>query len=425
MRRLMVFVLLAMAASAQETPLESAERKLASDDWRGAVADYTKAIEAAPEDARAYTGRGFAYQMLGGHELALKDLTKAIEIAADSALHASRAYSHLELGAPDAAIADCDRAIALALEEMLADSPRAASTAHRLRGDALCAKHDTASALTDYDHAARLNPRSALAFERRGLAKQALLDYPGSVEDFDRVVEREPGREQGYAQRGRARTYVGDLAGAIEDFRTALAKGGAGADQVTRVSLARALWALGEHAPADAEVAKAAAAVAPPAADREAAFRRVAVIEAVGRYYFDTGRPKEAAAMIGSTVAVGTDYSKLYFFLARARLGERAHAARQLKAHADGLGKKDDWYAHLAYFMCGQRKEEQLFAAAKSPNSQLAREQECEACWYAGAIRLLDGDTAGAKALFERCVQTDLRSFIEYESAKMALAAMK
>jgi lipoprotein NlpI len=70
-------------------------------------------------------------------------------------------------------------------------------------------------------------------------------------------------------------------------------------------------------------------------------------------------------------------------------------------------------------------KEEALLAAAKSDNEHQAREQECEAGWYAGAMRLLDGDAAGAKPLLERSVATDVRNFIEYGSAKMALAAMR
>ncbi len=143
-----------------------------------------------------------------------------------------------------------------------------------------------------------------------------------------------------------------------------------------------------------------------------------------GRYYFDTGRAKEAAADFQTAVAAdpaGQDYTRFYLFLARARLGERAVAAGELKAYVDRRAKTDDWYSRVAGFLCGSLKEAELFAAAKSGNPQLAIEQECEACWYAGAVRLLDGDAAGAKALFERCVATDVRTFIEYESAKAAL----
>ena len=70
-------------------------------------------------------------------------------------------------------------------------------------------------------------------------------------------------------------------------------------------------------------------------------------------------------------------------------------------------------------------KEEAFVASAKAENANVAREQECEAAWYAAAVRLLDGDAAGAKPLLDRCIATDVRNFIEYGSAQAALAAMK
>ena len=99
--------------------------------------------------------------------------------------------------------------------------------------------------------------------------------------------------------------------------------------------------------------------------------------------------------------------------------------ARELKKSGSSARKKDDWYGKLAAFLCDALEEEELLAAAKGPNDHRTRELSCEACWYAGAVRLLDGDAAGAKALFERCVATDVRHFTEHQSAKAALAALR
>ena len=75
------FVLLAAAAGAQGTPLESAEKKLEAGDYAGAVADFTRAIEGAQGDAQAYAGRGRALQLLDRDEEAIRDFSMAVNIA--------------------------------------------------------------------------------------------------------------------------------------------------------------------------------------------------------------------------------------------------------------------------------------------------------------------------------------------------------
>jgi len=65
--------------------------------------------------------------------------------------------------------------------------------------------------------------------------------------------------------------------------------------------------------------------------------------DARGRYYFDTGRPKEAAADLAKAVAKETrdgDYTRFFLFLARARNGERAAAAAELERCVTRLGFK-------------------------------------------------------------------------------------
>ena len=49
-------------------------------DLRGAIADYTKAIEYDPNYASAYNNRGTAKERLKDHQGAISDYTKAIEI---------------------------------------------------------------------------------------------------------------------------------------------------------------------------------------------------------------------------------------------------------------------------------------------------------------------------------------------------------
>lgn len=405
MRR-MTGLLFACAAWAQDVSLAEAEKKVRARDFAAALAEYDKAVAEAPGDARGHAGRALALQALGRRDEAIAAITRAIDIKPGGAYFQQRGLLCLAGGDEVAALADFTKGIEI---------DPAAGILYRRRGDVLFVQHDYAGALKDYSKAYELDPHDVTALERRGQTKEALRDFNGAVDDYALLVDAAPNHPRPFSMRGNAKFRLGDLKGAIGDFDAALYVNEE--DTHAYVARARARLALGEKEAADADAAKAGAG----AARAEAFAER-------GRYYYDTGRPKEAVADLAKAVQMdprGQDYTRLFLFLSRAKLGARAEAAPELKAYADGRETKEDWYAKVAAFLSGQTKEEEFLAAAKAENVHLAREQECEACWYAGAVRLLDGDVAGAKALFERCVATDVRTFIEYESAKAALAAMK
>jgi tetratricopeptide (TPR) repeat protein len=54
--------------------------KASLEDYRGAIADFTKAIEIGPQDADAYLNRGFRKGRLKDYRGAIADFTRAIEI---------------------------------------------------------------------------------------------------------------------------------------------------------------------------------------------------------------------------------------------------------------------------------------------------------------------------------------------------------
>ena len=55
-------------------------KKYNLDDYKGAIAEFNKAIEANPTDAKAYCKRGNANYLLHNYTVAIEDCTKAIEI---------------------------------------------------------------------------------------------------------------------------------------------------------------------------------------------------------------------------------------------------------------------------------------------------------------------------------------------------------
>jgi tetratricopeptide (TPR) repeat protein len=394
--------LLSSAIWAQEASLEAAERCIEARDFAGALAACDKLIEGAPGAAGAHATRAVALAALGRVDDALVSARRGVELAPEDArcLHA-RSMILLVRGEEEAALADIDKAIRL-------DPSRGGP--YLTRGDISAGRREYESALGDYTKAYELGVLDALY--ARVWTRMSLHDWKGALDDCTAYVGATQRHHYALFVRAEVRSMTGDWKSAIADYDAALRKKDHAPSYLGR---AFARFMLGERESADLDAARAVTAC--PCVD---------CFAASGRYSYDTGRFEKAVADLSKAVEMEPErqgYTRLYLLLARARMGEREVAAADLRAYAGGRKEKEDWYGTIAAFLTGRLKEEALLAAAKAGNAHLARERECEACWYAGAVRLLDSDTAGAKALFERCLATETRAFREYRSAQAALAA--
>jgi len=118
------------------------------------------------------------------------------------------------------------------------------------------------------------------------------------------------------------------------------------------------------------------------------------------------------------------DYAALLAMLCRRRLGEHdpsTPALRRVFAGRDGDSWKD-WPATIAAFLRGEISESDFLLAKESTDAQKTREQGCEAWFYAGTVRLVDGDVATAVDCFNKCVGTKMYMFAEYSHARAELA---
>jgi len=89
-------------------------KKLINSDKPGAIAAFTRAIQAAPQYQQIYVWRGVAYQELGQREKALADFTKAIDLdPTDNYALEQRAKLYRLMGDSTKAQADEDRAAQL------------------------------------------------------------------------------------------------------------------------------------------------------------------------------------------------------------------------------------------------------------------------------------------------------------------------
>jgi tetratricopeptide (TPR) repeat protein len=338
-------------------------------DLDGAIAEYTRAIQSDPKYAAAYANRGAAKWAKGDLDGSIADSTRAIEIDPRNAMaYYNRGGAKQAKGDLDGSIADCTRAIEI-------DPKYAAAYANR--GNAKLAKGDLDGSIADYSRAIKIDPKYAVAYYNRGNVKRDKGDLDGSIADYTRSIEIDPKYAPAYFKRGNVKQGKGDVDNAIADYTRAI------------------------------EINPNYAA---------AYFNR-------GNVHYNRGSWKDALADYRRSFEFDYDYSRLCVWLSRSRLNERDEATRELAQYfaARKTGQPDDWPSKIARLFTGDLSEADFLKAAGSKDPKTDREQKCEAYFYAGSRRLLDGDKIGAKDLFQKCLDTRVMDFNEYTSAAAEL----
>ena len=127
-----------------------------------AITDLTKAIEKDPNEFMAYYGRGTIYGVSGENDLAIKDYTMALELNPELIkVYVQRGTAYVANGEVELALDDYDRAIGLNPND---------TTAYVQRGIAYGKKGEINLAIKDFDEAIRLKPQFAEAYYTRGAA---------------------------------------------------------------------------------------------------------------------------------------------------------------------------------------------------------------------------------------------------------------
>ncbi|MBP8094798.1 MAG: tetratricopeptide repeat protein [Saprospiraceae bacterium] len=157
-----------------------AKSKVKIKDYKGAIDDYSKAIEINPEFVWAYSERGFAK----GHSYTeIHDEVKK-----------------LINGDYIGAISDYSKAIELNKNE---------AKFYNSRGSMKVRIRNFQDAVVDFTKAIELNPENANSFFNRGKTKNLLEDYRGAVEDFTFVLNKLPQNAEAYYFRGLAFIKLG------------------------------------------------------------------------------------------------------------------------------------------------------------------------------------------------------------------------
>jgi len=88
---------------------------------------------------------------------------------------------------------------------------------------------------------------------------------------------------------------------------------------------------------------------------------------------------------------------------------------------ADHPEQAGSFYTEIDNFLLGKMSEQDLLAAADSLEEKKGTKPQCEAWYYAGLKRLLNGDGAGAAEALRKAVATGEKTTNEYDFAEAEL----
>lgn len=174
---------------------------------------------AAPREIRvdAHNLRGVAFRSLGQTELALAEYTAAIELAPDYAMAIyNRARIYRELGQLDLSLQEFDRALALD-----PSNPRILNETCWIR---VIQGRDLQTAARICDAAVRAAPSDPEAIDTRALLRLKTGDFTGALADYDAAIALSPdhldhyrfGRGIALIRLNRVAEGQAEIAGAIE-----------------------------------------------------------------------------------------------------------------------------------------------------------------------------------------------------------------
>lgn len=187
-----------------------------SGDLKGAVAQYSKSVELAPENPDAYFYRARAKWGLKDIKGAEADFAKAIAIKpTEPVYYFFRGQMYLQQKRNEEALADFNSTVRL--------SPDFAD-ALDYKGIALSEMGKNAEAVEAYDLAISKVPVHALAYYNKGTALANMKNYAEAEKMFSKSLEIDPEYPQSLNNRGNCRFMMKMYSEAISDYTLGIAR---------------------------------------------------------------------------------------------------------------------------------------------------------------------------------------------------------
>lgn len=335
-------------------------------DFKRAIVDATQAINSQPQSATLFILRGYSRAELNDQSGAITDYLETIRLDPKYPnVYIDLAAARNGAGDYNDAISDYTTAIGLNPKDSNAYDCRGYSEGMYL--------NDYSRAMADFADAIRINPSNAWVYSSLGSVKLYFNeDLSNAATDFGESVELDPTNALFYFNRGAFRQVLYDYHGAVDDFNKAIK---------LRPSLFQPYYRLGLVQSVEGEL-------------------RLALTN------FNHAADLIQLPLIGNRV-----------YLVRLQLGERNALNREFADISTDPGYTNyvaairrrhfavGTYVAIQPFLEGALSEDDLLRTATNSvgNSKIQREQLCEAYFYIGMRRLINGDKKGAVESFREC----------------------
>jgi tetratricopeptide (TPR) repeat protein len=183
-----------------------------------ALADYSKAIELAP-DAETFAVRGWVYQRSGRRDDAIADYSRAIALSPEGTqayilnAYFRRSELYEQKGLPQQALADLDKEMTL--------KPSYQAVIHNARAAVYAKLGRYAEAIADANAAIGFNPGLERAYYNRAWAEAKTDQYDASIADYTKAIAIQPNASS-YNNRAWMHHLKGDDAGGLADAEEAV-----------------------------------------------------------------------------------------------------------------------------------------------------------------------------------------------------------
>lgn len=286
-------------------------------------------------------------------------------------------------------------------------------------GICLVAQKHFDAATTNLSRAIALDPQNASSWNGLALVKIHFKDYTEVVSDASKAIALDPEFPQAYRERAYARKRLQDFTGALEDAEQSVRLAPTNASAFYTRSEIR--YCLGDYENA---LSDCNTAIGLHARYADAYVLRGDVEQA---------QQSSSVALASFQEALDIDptlhYPRFKIWILRCKAGDRDRATKELKEHFNSLPQKQstEWAYQVEAFLTGTLSEADFLNAArtsaKSPQERM--DQLCEANYYAGVKRLLDGDKKAAAGFFQNSIATGVGDFGEYINARDELKALQ
>ena len=332
-----------------------------------------------------------------------------------------------------------------------------------LRGIAKASLRQFDPAIKDYDHAILLNPKFESAYLNRGAAKTQTGDYFGAVADYSITLNLNSNLSDAYYSRANVQQYLGNYTNAMSDFSLAIkTKTNNVWAYANRAALGLALSGRSDLALADMEQAirfdpqnptlycnragmlfrdgkyKEAIADCEKSLKLQPGYYRA--YNGLGVFYNDLCQLPLALDNFNKSIAISASQPDVEhrIYLIRMRLGDKEEVKREIMDRCSKLAnasKENGIYTptvdRIEPFLAGLISDSDLLRGATNYVFEKTERntQYCQACYYIGMKRLMDGNTNGAMAALNESAATQIQfgevGYEEMQSSKNELDLLK